>query len=223
MGNLVVKIDEMVSTELKLAHLQKLANTMAPDCKEWAFNGDVEEDTNMRSRCICGHPIKWIFWLQRTRDGRRLPIGSTCITSSVPFLISHGAEGLAKDLMAAQSVWRQLMAERMRETREGKTNCVLEKIRQDARELHAWYTNLLHATEQMVTSQNRRLPYRTPYFYQCGYRELLTDGQESTAGRKVAGIRRKMERFRTEVVQIKRCWQRADCMDVWTDPPQPGS
>lgn len=220
MVNLESKNTENDSMELKIGHLQRLADAMAPDCKEWIFAGDVEEDDSRKSRCTCGHPIKWVFWLERQRDGARLPIGSTCITTSVPFLISHGANGLAKDLAVAQTAWRQMMADRMKLAREGKRTCELERVQEEAEQLLHWYSRLMLATEELTAAKQRRLPYRPPYFYEARYRDLRAQSKNSTTGRKALCIKRRIETFRYEAAQLRQCWHAAGCAEVWNDPPK---
>jgi len=47
---------------------------------EWVFTGEVgDAGKNSRSNCACGHPIRYIYYIKRPRDGALSQVGSTCI------------------------------------------------------------------------------------------------------------------------------------------------
>lgn len=133
---------ESVRLPADLEHLQKLADAMAPEPREWSYTGEVVDAQGEGAKCVCGHPIRWIFVIRRERDGALLPIGSTCIETSIPYLVTHGAEGLAELLREAvrelrRETQRQATAAK-REVRETEQGEVVERLTRDWAELIDW-------------------------------------------------------------------------------------
>lgn len=58
-------------------HYKSLLRALAPDPASWKFTGDILEGDPNESRCACGHPIKWLFVIER--NGQTKHLGSTCI------------------------------------------------------------------------------------------------------------------------------------------------
>lgn len=121
------------------AHLRKLAAAMAPDPSAWTYEGEVSDGKGSNAKCTCGHPIRWIFTIRRKSDGAALPIGSTCIETSVPFLMQHNAEALAEQLTAAvkahQKALRVAAAAERKRARELAQDAELSALRADLQAL----------------------------------------------------------------------------------------
>lgn len=111
---------------------RRIRSAMAPDPAAWSFTGEVcdyrEYDA---AKCTCGHAVRYLFFIVRDADGKRLGIGSTCIQESVPFLMADGAVQLAHDLRQAE---RDRRASRsLEEAAEA-----LPELRGDFKKLRAW-------------------------------------------------------------------------------------
>lgn len=118
-----------------LLHIQKIAAAME-DPTKWAYNGDMTDSgPGGKSACTCGHPIRYIFWIEREEDGKRLPIGSSCIKTTVPYLIEMGADNLADKLNTAieefQEYYNKLLCETAKRKRDHDNNEKLNSITKD--------------------------------------------------------------------------------------------
>lgn len=50
------------------------------DPRQWEFTGEVVDGgPGSKAECICGHPIRWIFMIQKTGGCDRAQVGSECI------------------------------------------------------------------------------------------------------------------------------------------------
>ena len=114
-----------------LQHVHRVAEAMHPDPREWAYTGQVVDGQGMGAHCACGHPIRFIFVVARTRDGQQLPIGSTCITSTVPYLLAEGAVQLASSLQRALAVHEQALAALEKARRAAEQDAACQTARQE--------------------------------------------------------------------------------------------
>ena len=112
-----------------LEHLKRIADAMYPDPREWAYTGQVIDAGAPCEKCACGHPIRYIFVIERKRDGKALPIGSTCITSTVPHLLANGAVNLATALRQALSDHEQALADIAKSERAAQQHADCEAAR----------------------------------------------------------------------------------------------
>lgn len=121
-----------------LAHTKRLADGMAPDPKEWAYEGEVSDAGFAGATCTCGHPIRYVFTIRRARDGKTLPIGSVCIGSTVPALIECGAERLAGQLSAALEAHRKVLEDGKRAVRDAAASVEVQALMGELAALKAW-------------------------------------------------------------------------------------
>lgn len=121
-------------------HLARLAHAMAPDPTRWEYRGVMIDGGRglMVNSCTCGHPIRWIFKIHNKDDGRTLPIGSTCIGSSVPYLVASGAEGLAEALQRAVKKHQEALAAAQREVRDAENSEVVKGLMDTRQQLFDW-------------------------------------------------------------------------------------
>lgn len=103
-------VSYMNAVETTLSQMQRLINGLAPDPREWVYQGYCNDLGAPVGYCACGHPIRFEFVLKRERDGASAVVGSVCIDHYA--LISPSA-----------AEWMRADLERM-----------LEKIKADKRE-----------------------------------------------------------------------------------------
>lgn len=133
-------------------HVLRLADAMAPDPTEWSYDGEVLDGKGNNVHCACGRTIRWVFPIRRSRDGAQLAIGSTCIESSVPYLMAAGADGLAGQLEEAMEAHRQALAETQRRQRDASASEVVQDLAADFESLQSW------KREQVAAFRLRRGP-----------------------------------------------------------------
>lgn len=186
-----------------LAHAQRIADAMAPDPREWEWTGEVNDAGPGASmmpggpKCACGHPIRYQFPLERERDGARVVIGSTCIESTVPYLIAHGAEGLARRLEEALAAHREALAEQERREKAAAANEAVAQLAADWDELVAW-------RQRAGQRYTRRLP-ECLYYLRIGRTEaVLSRSAASTPARTAAALR---TRYANTWLDVFRCAQ----------------
>lgn len=127
-----------------LGHATGLAEKMAPDPREWDFTGDITDAGpigGLHSRpasCACGHAVRYQYWIERARDGKRLAIGSTCIGTTVPMLIASGAEKLAGKLEAALAAVQAAQAEQERRARDAANDERVAAVVAEIDRLRVW-------------------------------------------------------------------------------------
>lgn len=119
-------------------HALKIATAMAPDAKEWSFQGEVVDAGGEGAFCACGHAIRYVFILRRMRDGATLPIGSVCIESTVPVLMTTGAERLAGQLAAALEAHRKALADAQKAIRDAEASVEVQGLMAELNALKAW-------------------------------------------------------------------------------------
>lgn len=119
-------------------HMAIVAAAMAPDPTEWSCDGDAADGKGADIKCACGQQIRWVFLLRRERDGAFLQIGSTCIESTVPVLVSGGAADLAADLQAAVAAHQKALAETQRRQRDASASDEVKVLGADFEALAAW-------------------------------------------------------------------------------------
>lgn len=162
-----------------LEHSQRIAAAMAPDPTEWAYHGEViDSGPGGGARCTCGHPIRYIFLIERERDGKKLPIGSVCIDSTVPFLISSGADGLADRLSEARQKLEEDLKEEKRRAREQAAEVEVQELLGFWEVMKEW---------RLAAWQAGRAGAR-PYLVGRIYKGLGKPTACSTAGRTAASL-----------------------------------
>ena len=105
-----------------LRHIEKIASAMAPEPRDWSYEGEIADAGQQGAYCTCGHPIRYVFTIRNKKSGRALPIGSTCIETTVPFLMSHGAADLADRLTAAVGKLKAEIAAAEKAKRDAEQN-----------------------------------------------------------------------------------------------------
>ncbi len=111
---------------------ESIRSAMAPDPAAWSFTGEVCDYRRYdAAKCTCGHAVRYLFFIVRVADGKRLGIGSDCIRESVPLLMADGAVRLARDLRQAERDRRASW--RLEEAAEA-----LPELRGDFEKLRAW-------------------------------------------------------------------------------------
>jgi hypothetical protein len=160
------------------SHLAKLATAMWPEPKAWAFKGEVYDTKNYGSaQCSCGHPIRWVFIIERDSDGKKLPIGSTCIETSIPYLISHGAEGLAEALQKALEKLQAEIAAAKKAAADALATEQVQEIKADFEALQEWWK----------IARESWKGYRP----EALYKQISLPAAASTPGRTAAGMRKR--------------------------------
>ena len=70
---------EVDRSATKLAIIAKFIVRLG-DPRQWEFTGEVlDGGAGSKAECICGHPIRWIFPIQRTNPADSAHVGSECI------------------------------------------------------------------------------------------------------------------------------------------------
>lgn len=145
-----------------LYHLKRLSDLMSPDPREWEYRGDVADAGAPVAKCSCGHPIRYVFTIWHKTDGRGLPIGSVCIETSVPVLISQGAGVLASALTAAVEKLKAQIEEAKKRERDALNDATAYELAKEYESLLAWCHD---SRDAMLRSRCSWLPtflYRIP-------------------------------------------------------------
>lgn len=121
-----------------LRHIQTIADKMSPDPKEWSYLGEFHEAGETPEYCACGHLIKQVFVIRRGRDNATLNIGSTCISSTVPYLLTCGAEELSKALQDALRRLEEDRREHARRLRQAEASVLVTNLDAEYEELRAY-------------------------------------------------------------------------------------
>lgn len=178
------EVEEVEDRLANLAHVQRLAEAMAPDPKEWEYRGDCSDAGAPVARCTCGHPIRYVFTIHRKLSRKKLPnslpIGSVCIETSVPYLMQHGAEQLAAGLSAALEAHKKAIEEAKRKEREAANSERVVALTAEYTKLEAW-----------VVTERDRLRARSASYWMPGvlYSGLGKKPKAlSTAGRTAAAL-----------------------------------
>ena len=131
------KIRQTTKSIDNLKHRKKIADAMAPDPTKWEYSGDCVDAGPYGAKCTCGHPIRYVFYI--TKDDKMLPLGSTCIETTVPHLIACGANCLAEKLQAAQQKLkkeiRDKFAAKKKRQRDHENNKIVSSMIQDIEEM----------------------------------------------------------------------------------------
>ena len=78
-GSIEQNEKHLYQVESQEIHARKLLEALAPDPREWTYNGEVEDAEGPVAECACGHRIRWCFIIHRERDGRVAQVGSVCV------------------------------------------------------------------------------------------------------------------------------------------------
>jgi hypothetical protein len=170
-----------------IAHLTRLADGMTrngQDVRDWAYTGEVYDAKNTNAACTCGHPIRWVFTIQNTKTSDILPIGSVCIGSSVPYLISAGNEHLAEALQAALAKLRADLAEAERRERDARNDVVVAELFEYVKALNTWRRD---TADNEYRARRRFVPEHL-------YKPLRIN-INSTPGRTASGAKKKITTF----------------------------
>lgn len=182
---------ETVDRVANLQHAAKIADAMAPDPREWAYNGKCYEVEGLiLEKCACGHAIRQVFVVERERDGKQINIGSTCIETTVPYLISAGAEGLAKALQAALVALQEEIRAKAKQRRDAEASEAVQRVAEEYVKLHTWAKEL----RRSMVDRNEYLP-SVLYGGLCGLPSAST-----TPARTAAAIRTRYESLWLELM-----------------------
>lgn len=162
-------------------HLQRLADALTPDPKNWTFTGRVHDRKGENARCACGHPIRWEFVLARLTSPGEASIGSVCIRTSVPWLIEHGAGRLAAALTTRLGLLMLEIAERKRIKRQKLMRRRLAAIERDWSRYEAWRAE---CAEFFRTTAGRKLISK-PSFLRWHMRRPVPFDPKDNPGRAV--------------------------------------
>lgn len=132
-------LNQNIRGKENVEHLLRLARAME-DPSEWEYNEEmVDSGPNSTAKCVCGHDIRYIFYIYRERDGKKLPIGSSCIKNSIPYLIETGNKDLAEKLSDAYDEFKRQINEAIalaaKRKREQTNNDRIEIILRDMENL----------------------------------------------------------------------------------------
>ena len=167
-----------------IQHALKIAAAMAPDPREWAYNGKCyEADGIIPERCACGHPIRQVFVIDRERDGATLNIGCVCIDSTVPHIIASGNQGLAEALQKAKADLEAQIKARAKEKRDAEASVEVQGLAEEYETLRQWVRDL-----KQDMAQNKEY---VPGSIYGGIKGLPKAA--STPGRTAASIRTRYE------------------------------
>jgi hypothetical protein len=203
-----------------LHHVQRLATAMAPDPKEWEYRGEMIDSGNgANAHCACGHPIRYVFPIYNRRTGKSVPIGCVCIEASVPYLMTVGAEGLAKALEGCGERLKKHLSELAKRQREAAGSVRFQKVQADAEALLAWHGKLWKKVLIRCGREGRRVPFLPKYFYSADYQALQEKPTASTPGRAAGGLATKCKTFRLHANSLKKVLDDAGMGDLWVAPP----
>jgi hypothetical protein len=189
------KINQAERKVDNLAHLERLATAMAPDPTRWEYRGEVLDGGGglEQVHCTCGHPIRWIFPIYDRDSGRSLPIGSTCIAASVPYLIHSGAQGLADALQAALQRHQEALAEAARQVRDAVNNEVVASLLATREALFTWAKGEREVGTYLPRGLWTDAVYRNRQAAAC-----------STPGRTAASLRKRLENYYVDSFRVVR-------------------
>lgn len=194
-----------------LQHVQRLADALAPDAREYEYKGGCyDAGKGAFEKCACGHPIRYVFPVEHKDGTRTVNIGSVCIRTSVPWLMANGNEALARALEGALDKLLAEIKERERKEREKRNELLVKAAWKEWDALKGW-----------VAYQVERGPYMLKSSLRYAMRKAPKDG--STHGRTLANITR---RFTSEWADIVRTLTSPSFMPLdpnatWADPPTP--
>lgn len=153
----------------QLDHLAKFADAMRPDPREWEFQEPVI-DTGQRdgAKCVCGHPIRYVYQVVRARDGKKIGVGSVCIESSVPYLLQSGADGLALALQRALERQEGLAKELAKKARAAKGDEQVQALTADWLALQAFMRQQWQAYETKARKD-------ADYYFTPNWRRFMPD------------------------------------------------
>jgi hypothetical protein len=194
-----------------LSHLTRLANGMTrngQDVRDWTYTGEVADSGPFGASCTCGHPIRWVFTIVNTKTSDILPIGSVCIGTSVPYLISHGNETLAAQLQAAVEKLRKDLAEAERRERDARNDVIASALLEYGKELNCWRRLRL----DRYRAQRRFAPEHI-------YRQLKLNAN-STPGRTASAAKKKIVNFLLAAVLEGRTDEEAKGFPTPPDSPE---
>lgn len=153
----------------QLDHVAKFADAMRPDPREWEFQEPVV-DTGQRdgAKCVCGHPIRYVYQVVRPRDGKKIGVGSVCIESTVPYLLQAGADGLALALQRALERQENLAKELQKKARAAKGDDQVRALTEDWKALQAFMRQQWSAYEAKARKD-------ADYYYTPNWRRFMPD------------------------------------------------
>ncbi len=181
--------DQSAEIDPDLSHAARIAEVMRPDDPaDFTFEGEVtDHGPRSTAKCSCGHPIRYEYTVRHKRSGRQIPIGSTCIASTIPWLQTVGADGLAAALEAAVAKAEADRKEAARLMREAKSSEAVAELSRDYEALRSWYAE--------ARRQARQAGGWVPQFLYGKCPLPATLKPASTAGRTAAGLRRRIATF----------------------------
>ncbi len=204
-------------------HLARLTLAMAPDPRAWRYTGMYEDTGGLIGRCACGHQIRHIFFIERPADGAKLPIGSTCIGSSIPYLLANGAGELAGRLEEAATELKRKMEEETRRRGAEEKRAEIRTLAAYAGQLAGWFQFLRKRVEASfleAVKSGRRAPYQwPPYWRDRKYMRIVAFLPAATPGRTAAALKQRLRTFLFEAADLEKHLARHGLGACWVEPP----
>ena len=70
----------MARNEKQAEFISRFINNLG-DVKNWEHNGEVVELQTVSGTCVCGHPIKFLYYIEEKNTHRKETLGSECINN----------------------------------------------------------------------------------------------------------------------------------------------
>jgi len=159
-------------TQRCLHHAERLLAAMGGSPEGWSFTGDVVEGDPEKSRCACGHPIRWEFqW--KHEDGRTLVTGSVCV-ENLPLIDRMIVEAMRAALVKAI----QVREEAARKARAASLDAEVDALRTELRglieEKFGWAIRSAEAIGSAWIPHDVYSALRTSEYYRCELRRSRT-------------------------------------------------
>ena len=75
-----IKEIQMTRNEKQAEFISRFINNLG-DVKNWEHNGEVVELQTVSGTCVCGHPIKFLYYIEEKNTHRKEALGSECINN----------------------------------------------------------------------------------------------------------------------------------------------
>lgn len=87
-------------TTPRIGHAQRLLDAMGGSPEGWEYTGEILEGDPAKTKCACGHPIRWLFIWEHIASNRKLITGSVCV-ENLPGITESYIEAMRQDLETA--------------------------------------------------------------------------------------------------------------------------
>lgn len=139
---------------------ERLAAALAPSPGEWEFTGEVGEDDTGMAKCACGHSIKYLFNLERKRDGKKVIVGSSCIEH-----YGEAAPELVESIKKAVEELKAKLAEDKKKAKAAAAEIEVYKIEVEWEALYQKGHNLYMS----YRNDDRKAPYALWFLFGSSY------------------------------------------------------